>query len=183
LSKIIVTNNFENLIEEVNADEKIIVDEFKIEHVNKLKELSYLTTKNKKTILIVAKKYNLISQNALLKILEEPPRNVDFILVTTSKYSLIDTIKSRLSIEYKKYEIKKNFNININKINNDFIFELLQKDLEKNDIKGIIYQLINKKNLKNKELEILNNSIKMLELNIEKKAILAYIMLHFKGKE
>jgi DNA polymerase-3 subunit delta' len=42
---------------------------------------------------------------------------------------------------------------------------------------------LTKKNLKSKELEVLNSAIKMLELNIEKKAILAYVMLHFKGKE
>ncbi|GAX87348.1 DNA polymerase III subunit delta' [Lebetimonas natsushimae] len=183
MSKIIVTNDFEKLIEETKADEKIVVDEFKVEHVGMLKDVSYLTSKNKKTILIAAKKYNLISQNALLKILEEPPANTDFILVTTSKYALIDTIKSRLSIEYKKYENKQELDINLDKINNELILDLLKKDLDKEEIKLIIYNLINKKNLKNEELKVLSNAVKMLELNIEKKAVLAYIMLYFKGKE
>jgi DNA polymerase-3 subunit delta' len=183
LSKIIVTNNLEKLVDEIKADEKIVVDEFKVEHVDLLKEVSYLTSKNKKIILIAAKKYNLISQNALLKILEEPPSNTEFILVTTSKYALLDTIKSRLPIEYKNYQIKKEFDINLDKINNQLILDLLKKDLDKDEIKSIIYKLIEKKELKNKELEVLSNAIKMLELNIEKKAVLAYVMLHFKGKE
>jgi DNA polymerase-3 subunit delta' len=183
LSKIIVTNNLEKTVEEIDAEEKIVVDEFKVEHVNLLKEVSYLASKEKKTIVLAAKKYNIFAQNALLKILEEPPKNTDFILITTSKYGILDTIKSRLPIEYKKYEISKNLDINLDKINNNLILELLKKDLEKEEIKLIIYKLIEKKDLKNKELEVLNNAIKMLELNIDKKAILAYIMLHFKGKE
>jgi DNA polymerase-3 subunit delta' len=183
LSKIIVTNDLEKLVEEINADEKIVVDEFKVEHVNLLKEISYLTSKNKKVILIAAKKYNLISQNALLKILEEPPKNTDFILVTTSKYGIIDTIKSRLPIEIKKYDIKKEININLRKINNELILKLLKEDFQKDEIKFIIYKLIEKKDLKDKEFEVLSSAVKMLELNIDKKAILAYVMLYFKGKE
>lgn len=183
MSKIIVTNNLEKLVEETKADEKIVVDEFKVEHVNLLKDISYLTSKNKKTILIAAKKYNLISQNALLKILEEPPSNTEFVLVTISKYALIDTIKSRLPIENKKYENIQKLDIDLDRINNEFIFDLLKKDLEKDEIKSIIYKLIEKKDLKDKELEVLSNAVKMLELNIEKKAVLSYIMLYFKGKE
>jgi DNA polymerase-3 subunit delta' len=178
-----VSNDIKRAIEEINADEKVVVDEFKVEHVNLLKEIAYLSSKNRKIILIAAKKYNLISQNALLKIIEEPPKNTYFILLTTSKYSLIDTIKSRLPIEYKNYELKKEFDINLDKINNQLILDLLKKDLDKDEIKYIIYKLIEKKELKDKELEVLSNAIKMLELNIEKKAVLAFLMLHFKGKE
>jgi DNA polymerase-3 subunit delta' len=183
LSKIIVTNDLEKAVEEIGADEKIVVDEFKVEHVNELKEISYLTSKNRKIILIAAKKYNIFSQNALLKILEEPPKNTEFILVATSKYALLDTIKSRLPIEFKKYETVKNIDLDLTKINNEFILNLLKKDIQKDEIKQIIYNLINKKNLTNKELEVLSNAVKMLELNIEKKAVLSYIMLYFKGKE
>ncbi|WP_024790071.1 DNA polymerase III subunit delta' [Lebetimonas sp. JH292] len=181
MNKIIVTNDLEKCINEIKYDEKIITDEFKVENVKELKEISYLTSKNEKTILIAAKKYNLISQNALLKILEEPPPNTAFILAVTSKYSLLETIKSRLPIEYKIFKKVTDINVDLSKINNDLIFDLLQKDLNKDEIKAICYDLINKKNLK-KELNVLSNAIKMLELNIEKKAVLAYIMLYFKGK-
>jgi DNA polymerase-3 subunit delta' len=183
LSKIIVTNDLEKAVEEISADEKVVVDEFKVEHVNILKEISYLTSKNKKVILIASKKYNIISQNALLKILEEPPKNTEFILLTISKYSLIDTIKSRLPIEYKLYDKFEEFDINLEKINNELILDLLKQDLEKEKIKLIIYKLIEKKFLKEKELEVLSNAIKMLELNIDKDAVLSYVMLNFKGKE
>lgn len=40
--------------------------------------------------------YNLQSQNALLKVLEEPPRNVFFILTASSKNSVLPTVLSRV---------------------------------------------------------------------------------------
>lgn len=42
-----------------------------------------------------AQRLNEQAQNALLKVLEEPPQNVVFILVTPSKTALLDTIISR----------------------------------------------------------------------------------------
>jgi len=183
LSKIVVTNDLEKCINNLSYDEKIVVDDFKVENVKELKEISYLTSKEKKVILIAAKKYNIISQNALLKILEEPPKNTEFILLTTSKYSLLDTIKSRMFIENRFYKSENKLNIDLKIINNETIFNLLKENLQKDEIKEIIYQLINKKNLNSTELEVLNKAVKMLELNIDKKAVLAYVMLYFKGKE
>lgn len=40
--------------------------------------------------------YNIQSQNALLKVLEEPPKNVFFILTATSKNSVLPTVLSRV---------------------------------------------------------------------------------------
>lgn len=40
------------------------------------------------------------AQNALLKVLEEPPLNIIFILISTSKSSLLPTIISRLPLKY-----------------------------------------------------------------------------------
>ncbi len=40
--------------------------------------------------------YNVQSQNALLKVLEEPPKNVFFILTAASKHSVLPTVLSRV---------------------------------------------------------------------------------------
>lgn len=42
------------------------------------------------------------AQNALLKILEEPPQNTRFILVTSNKSHLIDTVLSRVQLHEEK---------------------------------------------------------------------------------
>lgn len=42
------------------------------------------------------------AQNALLKILEEPPQNTRFILITSNKSHLIDTVLSRVQLHEEK---------------------------------------------------------------------------------
>lgn len=54
---------------------------------------------DKKTIIInQAEKLTIEAQNALLKILEEPPRYVQLILVTTNPHHFLDTVISRCQI-------------------------------------------------------------------------------------
>ena len=176
--KIVVTNDFEKYLDEIEYDEVLIRDEFKMEDVKILKDLSYLTSEKLKTIVIAAKNYNLYSQNALLKLLEEPPKNIDFILLAPSKYALLDTIKSRLPIEIKKYQNqieKKDV-----KLSNEEILKLLKNDLSKDDLKGIIYSLLNE-NLDEEVLETLNKAILMIERNMNVNAILSLIYLKIKA--
>jgi len=183
LSKIIVTDDFEEVIKELKPDEKIVVEELKVEDVQKIRELAYIAQKEKKVILIAAEKYNLISQNALLKLLEEPPKNIDFVLLAKSKYSLLDTIKSRLPIEKRIFHSSLDIDIDISKITNEFILELLKKDLELKELKALIYKIVKEKELSAAQMEILSDAIKMLELNIDKKAVLSLIMLSLKDRK
>ena len=61
-----------------------------------------------------AHRMNEQAQNALLKVLEEPPKNVIFILLTPSKTLLLDTIISRcvlLSVLDSKQESSEHFSV------------------------------------------------------------------------
>lgn len=182
MSKIIITDDFEKAVKEINPDEAVITDEFKVEDVQRVKELAYIATRDKKTILIAAEKYNNISQNALLKLLEEPPANIDFILLTKSKYALLDTVKSRLIIQKKFYNIKEYKILDIEKLTNDKILEFLKEDMEKEDLKNFIYTVLEQKVLNEEQMKILSDAVKMIELNIDKKAVLALILLAVKEK-
>ena len=182
MSKIIITDDFDKIINELSPDEKVLADELKVEHIQQIRELAYIAQKNKKTILIAAEKYSIISQNALLKLLEEPPKNIDFILLAKSKYSLLDTIKSRLIIEIKIYNTVTKSDIDITYISNEKILELLKQDLDINEIKALIYKILKEKKLNEEQMCILSNAIKMLELNIDKKAVLAMVMLGIKER-
>lgn len=53
---------------------------------------------NKVFVLYGVQNMSEISQNALLKVLEEPPKNVLFLLTTTSAAALLPTIRSRVQI-------------------------------------------------------------------------------------
>lgn len=182
MNKIIITDNFEKASELIAPDEKIITDELKVDDVAKIRHLAYIAEKRKKIILIAAEKYNVASQNALLKLLEEPPKNIEFVLLAASKYSLLDTIKSRLVVEKRFFNENIESDIDIDKISNDKIFELLKMNLEKSEIKKIIYKILKRKELNEEQLKILNDSIAMLELNIDKDAVLSLIMLSLKER-
>jgi len=181
LNKVIITNDFEKVIKDTLYDEIVLRDELKIEDVREIKKLAYIAEKEKKVILIVAEKYNVYAQNALLKLLEESPKNIEFILLAKSKYALLDTILSRLILERRFFE-KEIKEIEVKNISNSFIFELLKKDLEKEDVKSILKSLL--KIAKNEdELKIINDAILMIELNIDLKAVLSMVMLEFKERK
>ncbi|GAB6073851.1 DNA polymerase III subunit delta' [Nautilia lithotrophica] len=182
MSKIIITDDYDRVIEEIKPDEVIRADELKIDDVKTIRDLAYIAEKHKKVILIAAEKYSVVSQNALLKLLEEPPKNIDFILLAKSKYALLDTIKSRMITETKTFNKELQSDIDVSSITNDKILQILQQDLDNNEIKAFIYKILKEKNLNEEQMEILSNAVKMIELNIDKKAVMAMIMLSIKER-
>ncbi len=61
-------------------------------------EKAYMASEEITVIILVAKTFSTDVQNKLLKILEEPPKNKEFILVTESKSAILPTVKSRLPV-------------------------------------------------------------------------------------
>ena len=73
---------------------------------------------------------NVNSVNALLKILEEPNDNINFILINNNK-KILPTLKSRC-LNFKISPTHKQSIEIVNKILNDNIFKLINKDLINN---------------------------------------------------
>ncbi len=96
-----ICKTFEN-----NSDFKIISPEkdvIKVDMIRDLsKELFLLPTISKRKVFIIddADCMNEQAQNALLKILEEPPEYATIILIVSNKEKLLSTIKSRV-VEFK----------------------------------------------------------------------------------
>ena len=71
-------------------------------------EKAYMASEENTIILLAAKTFSPLVQNKLLKVIEEPPTNKEFILLTESKSTILDTIRSRLPItvlsEHKEEE-------------------------------------------------------------------------------
>ncbi len=91
------------LFENSNFNDFLLIspidNEIKTEEVKKIHE--YLLTaplKAEKKIIIIddVDKMNLIAQNKILKIIEEPPAYAIFFLITSNKEAIIDTLLSRL---------------------------------------------------------------------------------------
>ncbi len=74
------------------------VEELSIEIAREIIDESYIASNGDKLVLIAANSFNIYAQNALLKILEEPPNQVFFILFAKMKSQLLPTIRSRMPI-------------------------------------------------------------------------------------
>jgi DNA polymerase-3 subunit delta' len=153
--------------------------ELKLPMVKEIKEEAYTTTKQNKTILIKAINLRIESQNALLKLLEESPDKVQFIILTTSKYALLDTIRSRVEIKKLNFETKKiDITLNTDRLTTKDIYEVLKKDISKAELKIYIQELLKK--IKNPNERLLNNfelAIKLVDLNSDKQALLSLLLL------
>ncbi|MEA2047228.1 MAG: DNA polymerase III subunit delta' [Campylobacterota bacterium] len=75
-------------------------------------EKAYMASEEVTVIILAAKMFSPLVQNKLLKVIEEPPKNKEFILIAESKSTILDTIKSRLPLsvlsesrEEKKLEL------------------------------------------------------------------------------
>ena len=120
-----------------------------------------------------------------MKILEEPPKNVVFIIITNSKTSLLPTIYSRLPYKYlKKSVLKAESLLDINKLDLKDIYNFLKENqkISKNEAKDIVESILIKANnqkfkLSRKQLELFSISIRLLELNSRPINILTTLLL------
>lgn len=119
-------------------------EDFLIEDAKEVIREAYIAESEPKIIALGAKVFSAQSQNSLLKIIEEPPRNIIFLIAVNAKSALLATIRSRLPIENKKAKrqriatglIYKNLDLKQ-------IYNFLQqhKNIEKNDLKELIEQI------------------------------------------
>ena len=88
----------EQVLDNINGSivKSFFTDEFKVEDAAAVVKEAYIAEEEHKYIILAALSYNIYAQNALLKLLEEPPRNIIFIVISRSKNALLPTIRSRL---------------------------------------------------------------------------------------
>ena len=79
---------------------KIVTDKvsFSVSDAKLAIEKAYMASDERTIIILVDKAFSPLVQNKLLKVIEEPPKNKEFILITQSKSTILDTIRSRLPI-------------------------------------------------------------------------------------
>lgn len=189
-SQIVVTNNFEKILnflrERTNREFLSIIenDEFRVEDTKVVVKEAYLASNREKYIVLSAKKYNIYSQNALLKILEEPPKNIVFIILTRSKSALLPTIRSRLPVVIKREKRETNFEIDVKRVDLRYIYSFLQehKRIEKDEAKDIIKAILKSANdrnlkLKESELDFFAKAVQLLELNSNASNVLITLFL------
>ena len=161
-------------------------DEFKVEHAAAVIREAYIAEERQKAIVLCAQAYNIYAQNALLKLLEEPPRNILFTIISRSKNALLPTIRSRMQLrvlEAPKPEVA--LNIDPARLDLESMFAFLKKhqNTKKEELKTIIAQLLHesvvnaKIVMKEKELEAFETALELAELNSRPQPLLAMLLL------
>ena len=193
-SSILVVNDIESTLNElipqyplhstriIKNEEK---DEFQIAQATQAIKEAYIASNDKKYIFLCGSTFRKEAQNSLLKILEEPPKNVIFIIITNSKSSLLPTIYSRLPYKYLKKSVAKNESIlDINKLDLKDIYNFLKENqkISKQEAKDIVESILIKVNnqkikLSHRELDLFSKSIKLLELNSRPINVLTTLLL------
>ncbi|MDH1976068.1 DNA polymerase III subunit delta' [Aliarcobacter butzleri] len=199
-SSILIVNNIEetlNLmlpkyplhsVRVIKNEEK---EEFLIAQANETIKEAFIATSEKKYLFLCGSTFRKEAQNALLKILEEPPRNIVFILITNSKTSLLPTIYSRLPYKYlKKSEQKIESSLDLNRLDLKDIYTFLQENqkISKQEAKDIVESLLLKTNnqrikLSQKKLDFFSKAIKLLELNSKPINVLTTLLLYLSNQK
>ena len=186
-----IQENYERLKEELSPSRVvgfIEEGEFKIEHAKAVIGESYISESQTKYIILGASSFNAISQNALLKVLEEPPRNIEFIILSPTKSNLLPTVRSRLPIikGQVSYELQE-IDINFLKIDYAQVFAFLKLNARvgKSDAKLLVEALYNraivvdKLLLSQQQLDNFDKAYRLLELNSKPQNVLALLLMSF----
>ncbi len=160
-------------------------DDFLLAQAKEALKEAYISSNSVKYIILCGQTFRNEAQNSLLKILEEPPFNVVFIIITTSKASILPTILSRMPHKYLKtsvIQVKSQLDLLNLDLKEVYNFLKDNQKIPKNEAKSIIEGILFKANsqkikFNQKELELFSKSIKLLELNSRPINILSTLLL------
>ena len=197
LNKIVVTSDFESLKAKLESEFSInnlrffISDDFLLENAKEVIAEAYIAEKDEKILVINANSFRTEAQNALLKIIEEPPRNIKFIIVTQSKNLLLPTVRSRMLIEnnlIKKPKVTLDLNLKTlslkeltSFIDQKIADEQAQK-FGKNELKELVGIIVTKAvdsgyKFSGDEMDYFFSLIKLADLNAKSHAVLTPLLL------
>lgn len=195
-SHIIITDNIEVASSTLQAQLKpqrtvlFQPDEvnFKIEVSKAVIAEAYIAEEQVKYLILSAKMFTTEAQNALLKLLEEPPRNIEIIIITESKSVLLPTVRSRLKIVQQKRQQEKMVpDLNLAALDlSDLVsfvkaHERLGKSEAKALIEGLYYRAtaIDKVAMSEQQIDGFARSYRLLEVNARFQTILITLLMGF----
>ncbi len=193
-SYILVSSDIEDRVESLKNSMstsrvvEFIRDDFLLDDSKSVVAEAYISESELKHIIICAKQLRTEAQNALLKILEEPPRNILFIIIVPSISVLLPTIRSRLIVK-SEISAKERQGVDLSLTNLDLrsMFEFITS-IERTDrhgakelIQRLFYQAtaIEKMKLNRAQLDAFDLAFRLLELNSNQKHITLMLLTHF----
>lgn len=191
---IIISKELESEIEQLEKNllghriVKFIEENFKIEHAKEVTAEAYISESRTKYIILAAIDFTDVAQNSLLKLLEEPPLNVEFIIITPTKSVLLPTIRSRLPIlKVDTAHEMQELDLNLARLDYGSIFEFLKANarVSKNEAKQLVESLfyratvVDKLILSEKQLGNFDQAYRLLELNSRPQSVFAMLLMSF----
>jgi len=200
-STLFIVNDIEKSTEEISAtlpkhsiriikNEEEGKNEFQLLQAQKAIKEAYIADNETKYIFLCGDSFRIEAQNSLLKVLEEPPKNIIFIIITLSKNAILPTILSRVQMKYNKTQkVVEEFALNVQKLELKDIYGYLKehqrisKQEAKTVVESILYSM-NKHNIKlsQKELHSFSTAMKLLELNSRPLNVLTTLLLNIMVK-
>ena len=106
ISQVLITNDVAGVVASLQSlatTERIVTireetKAFCVDDAKEAIEKAYMASEETTVIILVAKMFTPLVQNKLLKVIEEPPPKKEFILVTSSRATILPTIRSRLPL-------------------------------------------------------------------------------------
>ena len=185
-----IESEYERLKEELKPHRVVafLEDEFKIEHAKAVIAEAYISESQTKYIVMGAQNFNVVSQNSLLKVLEEPPRNIEFIIISPTKSNLLATVRSRLPI-LKGESLNSNVELELSLARIDYaqVFAFLKENarIKKHDAKLLVEALYRRATitdmlvLSTSQLDNFDKAYRLLELNSRPQSVLAMLVMSF----
>jgi len=187
-----IESEFERLSSELKPNRVVgfIEDDFKIEHAKAVVAESYISESQTKYIIIGSNSFTNVAQNSLLKVLEEPPKNIEFIIISPTKSNLLPTVRSRLPIvKVQKSHSVHDIELNLARIDYAEVFAFLKANarIKKSEAKELVEALYHRATvvdmliLSSSQLENFDKAYRLLELNSRPQSVLAMILMSFVG--
>ncbi|MDD5359176.1 MAG: DNA polymerase III subunit delta' [Sulfurovaceae bacterium] len=193
VSQVIICDDFEHTIaqlESLKTNQRFIPiikeDTFLVEDVKYVIEKASIASSNEVIIIIGAKKFSDIVQNKLLKILEEPPKNIIFIILANQKAMILDTIKSRLPMHVisnrnNTYEL----DLNVENMTLQNVYDFIKSNQRTSftQMQQIVQEIVgralksNRYKFDYKALDLFSKSIKALNMGSNSQFILSTVLL------
>lgn len=165
-----------------------IVEDFKIEDAKEVIAEAYKAEESRKTLILGAKNFTIPAQNSLLKILEEPPKNIVFILLAPNKSTFLPTIRSRMTLHSEHEERQwASINIKLSSLDLATLFawvkehDKLKKHEAKELLESLFYHAVHteKMMLNTQQLASFEKAFKLIELNARVQSVLVMVLVSF----
>ncbi len=166
-------------------------ENFKIEHAKLVTQEAYISESSVKYIILGATEFTTVAQNALLKLLEEPPKNIEFIIISPTKSNLLPTVRSRLPIlKIEQAHTNETLTINLARVDYKEVFAFLKEHarVSKNEAKALVEALffqatvVEQLILNDRQLENFDKAYRLLDLNARPQSVFALLLMSFSGE-